>query len=326
MMLKSYWLKIAVGLLVVTAAAAVPGLAAGPNTQPATRPTTPVAVVPAKTATGPNAALINDVTAIFKASCAQCHDEATFVAAQKKQFPSKNKFGYVLDLSALRAAPKYVTPGNPDKSLLYEQIAKDEMPPPDEDLPPLSAEQKQTVRKWIEADCPVPTATVSAATAPVRTPRPFMTRLIEFLGKFHPLAAHTPIALMMAAAIAEILYLRHPAPALTGAARFCVVLGAMGAVLTAALGWALANKFTEPNDGLELHRWTGTIAGAAAIPLAILGEWAARRAHHEGRKWHGFSRWAFRISVFMVAGFVGFTAHLGGILVWGIKALDFPQY
>jgi uncharacterized membrane protein len=150
-----------------------------------------------------------------------------------------------------------------------------------------------------------------------------MSRLIEFLGHFHPLAAHTPIAVLMAAAIAELLYLRHPAPALAGAARFCMVLGAMGAIATAALGWALAANIAS-KPVLETHRWAGTFAAAACIPIAILGEWGGWRAHREGRKWHGFSRVLFRVLVLGIAAFVGFTAHLGGLLEYGEHWFDFP--
>jgi uncharacterized membrane protein/mono/diheme cytochrome c family protein len=256
--------------------------------------------------------LVTDVLEVFKTSCAECHGPE----GQEKH--KKAKFHYITDLSKLRANPKYVVPGKPEESSVYTQVAKDEMPPEDEGMA-LTAAQKDVIKKWIAGGAP--------AAAETRTPRPLKERVIAFIGRFHPLAAHTPIALLMAAAIAEIVYLRHPAPALSGAARFCVVLGAMGAVATAALGWAwAASSEVTRSAGLETHRWAGTIAGIATIPVAILGEWGARRAHHEGRKWHGMSRWAFRITVIGIAGLVGFTAHLGGILVWGPEIFDFPQF
>jgi protein gp37 len=130
----------------------------------------------------------------------------------------------------------------------------------------------------------------------------------------------------MAAAIAEMLYLRRHAPALTHAARFCMVLGAMGAIATAALGWAMATTYSgAERDMLENHRWAGTAAAILSIPVALLGEWGARRAHREGRQWHGFSRVLFRVSVFAIAGFVGFTAHIGGLIHWGENFFAFPK-
>jgi uncharacterized membrane protein len=273
-----------------------------------------------------NDALAGKVFGIFKEKCFSCHSPAANMSdAQAKK--GMKHLDYIDDFAQLRANSKLIVAGDLDKSLVYKQVAKDEMPPDDSEIPALSEMQKDAVKQWVLAGAPVgktvALARPVAAAGPVRQ-RTFMARLIEFLGKFHPLAAHTPIAVLMAAAIAEALYLRHPAPALTGAARFCAILGALGAIATATLGWAMAT--TKPaSDDLELHRWMGTIAAAACIPIAILGEWGARRAHHEGRKWHGFSRWAFRLSIFGIAGMVGFTAHLGGLMVWGKNLFDFPK-
>jgi mono/diheme cytochrome c family protein/uncharacterized membrane protein len=270
------------------------------------------------------AALPPQVLAIFKESCASCHSP---------QAKKVKKFNYVLDLPKLVANPKYIIPGNPDKSLLYTQLVDDEMPPDDSDFDPLKPAQKETVKKWIAAGAPTgqPATTQSIAADPAgghtgRAPRPFSTRLVIWLGKFHPLAAHTPIAVIMAAAIAEMLYLRRHAPALTHAARFCMVLGAMGAVATAALGWAMATTYSGADRAmLENHRWAGTIAAIASIPIALLGEWGAWRAHRQGHQWHGFSRKLFRVLVFMIAGLVGFTAHLGGLVHWGQNFFAFPK-
>jgi uncharacterized membrane protein len=280
-----------------------------------------------RAATPDSAALPPQVLAIFKESCASCHSP---------QARKVKKFNYVLDLPKLVANPKYIIPGNPDKSLLYTQLVDDEMPPDDSDIDPLKPAQKETIKQWIAAGAPTGqiASTQSATTQSIaaggertaRAQRPFSKRLIIWIGKFHPLAAHTPIAVLMAAALAEILYLRRRAPALTHAARFCMVLGAMGAVLTASLGWAMATGYSGADrDMLETHRWAGTIAAIASIPIAILGEWGARRAHNRGQQWHGFSRMLFRVCVFGVAGLVGFAAHIGGLIHWGEHFFAFPK-
>lgn len=269
-------------------------------------------------------ALAAKVLVVFKAKCFACHTEGA-----KEDDPQakkgKRKMNCINDLVQLRANVKWVVPGDASKSAVYTQVQKGEMPPDDNEMniSPLSDAETDVVKQWVTAGAPAGPQ-VAAATAPSRPQRTFTARLIEFIGKFHPLAAHTPIAVLMAAAIAEMLYLRHPAPALTGASRFCMVLGGLGAIATAALGWAMATTHSSSEE-LDLHRWLGTIAAAACIPIAILGEWGARRAHKEGRKWHGFSRWAFRLSIFAIAGLVGFTAHLGGLMVWGKDLFKFPS-
>lgn len=273
-------------------------------------------------------ALAAKVLVVFKAKCFACHTESA-----KEDDPQakkgKKKLNCIDDLSKLRANVKWVVPGDPSKSEVYKQVQSGDMPPDDNEMKisPLLDAEKDVVKQWVMAGAPAgPQAAVVATTAPAKPPRPLSARLIEFIGRFHPLAAHTPIAVLMAAAIAEMLYLRHPAPALTGASRFCMVLGALGAIVTAMLGWAMATApgIAKTAD-LDTHRWAGTFAAIACIPIAILGEWGARRAHREGRKWHGVSRWTFRITVFAIAGMVGFTAHLGGLLVWP-GLFDFPTH
>jgi uncharacterized membrane protein len=255
------------------------------------------------------------VLAVFREKCAGCH-------GTKPKKP--DKFNFILDLKKLAATPKYVVPGDPTKGMLYAQISKNEMPPQDSDVKPLNELQKKVILDWIVAGAP----TGLPSTQPVAEKpkeRPFSKKLVIFLGKFHPIAAHTPIALLMAAAIAEwFYYFRQHAPALIHVARFCAVFGALGAVATAALGWAMAATHTS-SDLLESHRWAGTIAGIASIPIALVGEWGARRAHREHRPWHGFSRWFFRLSVFAVAGLIGFTGHLGGLIHWGEDFLTWPK-
>lgn len=276
--------------------------------------------------------LPHKVLEIFKTHCSECHTTTSK--------PKPKKFDYVLDLPRLAANPKYVQPGNPEKSKLWTQIEKNEMPPEDEgNSAPLDAAEKEVVKRWVLTGCPVPVAritdpathptiegpTISAPKTPPQTPsRPFFSRLVKWLGKFHPLAAHTPIAMTMAAAIAEMLFLKYRSPALTGASRFSMVLGALGAVATAGLGWLMAIGHSS-SELLENHRWAGTIAAAATIPIALLGEWAARRAHRANVDWHGFSRWVFRIGVFAIAGLVGFAAHIGGLVHWGEDFFSFPK-
>jgi uncharacterized membrane protein len=276
------------------------------------------------------------ILALFNEKCTSCHSPQTRKGKQ---------FKYINDLPRVVANPKLIVKGDPSRSEIWKVVSKDEMPPEDSDITPLSAAQKDLLKHWIASgaptgvtpapprtDFPPPTASQpSMTTAPSeglteRRGKSFVSRLVIWLGKFHPLAAHTPIAVLMAAAIAEMLYLKYPSPALTGAARFCAVLGAIGAVVTAALGWAMASTHTS-SDLLETHRQLGTIAGIVVIPIALFGEWGARRAGRDpaAPDWTGPSRWVFRLMIFAIAAFIGFTAHMGGALHWGEDFFNFPN-
>ena len=121
-----------------------------PNTTPGTPnpPTPPVGPV----ATGPATVdFTKDVLPIFKASCTECH-KAPFV---KNNRTIKPKAGLRLD--SFEATMKgstdgqVVKPGKPDDSVLLELISlepddSDIMPPKGD---PLTAEQIETIRKWI---------------------------------------------------------------------------------------------------------------------------------------------------------------------------------
>jgi hypothetical protein len=88
---------------------------------------------------------------------------------------------------------------------------------------------------------------------------------MSLIGKLHP---HFPIALVLAAAGAEIVAIR------TGRASSRAIdilrAGAAMSALTLIAGWALATApFVEATPSLALRRWTGVTAVAATIGAAL---------------------------------------------------------
>ena len=139
-------------------------------------------------------------------------------------------------------------------------------------------------------------------------------RLVRFAGKFHPLVVHFPIALVIAAALAEILAFVTKSQVLRGSARFMIVFGAVCAAVAALLGWA-AGAFSNYPEGfswaLSLHRWLGTSVGLLVIIIAVLCELSYRR---ESR----VMGLAYRALLFLAAILVGLTGYWGGVLVYGL--------
>src|SRR5262249_13935964 len=148
-------------------------------------------------------------------------------------------------------------------------VRRDEMPPADSPTGPLSPAQKDVIRAWIAAGAPSAAITTPQANRPLSDsdesqataqlaasqglPKPsLLSSLPRRLSAFHILVVHFPIALLISAALAELLSTwrgtRVPSPTV----RFCVLLGAAGAVAAAALGW--------------LHAWNGYGAG---MPLTL---------------------------------------------------------
>lgn len=277
------------------------------------------------------------VISVFQIKCAACH------STQSKK---AKKFNYILDLKQM-AASKYVVAGNPDKSKLWDVIQSGDMPPEDAKTGPLSADQKAIIRTWIAAGAPVngPTggasplagsgAPTGSATSEHLVPSSVATsageeggrqklgfgrRLLRLIGKFHPLIAHFPIALMVGAAVAELAWLHTKKPWLPGAIRFCFMFGAAGAILAASLGWADACFHTH-TDELTIHRWIGTAAALWAIPTFFLSERGFRHRTAAPPGTDEPTPW-FTVLLFIGVTLIGVAAHFGGNLVYGADYLS----
>jgi uncharacterized membrane protein len=130
------------------------------------------------------------------------------------------------------------------------------------------------------------------------------------LGPFHVVAVHFPIALLIVAALAEGWFAGRGRRTLSPSVRFCVLLGAAGAVAGAALGWLHARNGygAEMPQILEIHRWLGTATAVWALGTALVCEWDERRGVR--------SHW-FRCCLLVAALLAGASGHLGGVLVHG---------
>lgn len=106
-----------------------------------------------------------------------------------------------------------------------------------------------------------------------RSTMSYSARLLDWLGRLHPIIVHFPIAFFPAAFVAAIVSRRRPAYAKP--VQFLVVAGGIIAPIAAILGW-FDGGFTLATDDLLLsyHRWLGTGIGIGALALAI---WAIRK-------------------------------------------------
>jgi len=143
---------------------------------------------------------------------------------------------------------------------------------------------------------------------------------ILWIGRLHPMWVHFPIALLVAAALAELLTMRFGDPRFAFAARFTLWTGAIGALVAAALGWADALAVADDYTGrsvklLFYHRWAGTTTAAVALIALALCE----RFHRTSNPKH---RRIYRLAVFTAVLLVTVTGHLGASLVFGWNYLS----
>ena len=137
----------------------------------------------------------------------------------------------------------------------------------------------------------------------------FLERLLDWLGRTHPVIVHFPIAFFPAALFTAIVGRRKPA--FGALIRFLVIAGGIIAPIAALFGWLDAMS-AEPDQLLTVHRWLGTAIGIGALGLGI---WAWRQP--EQNRSDG-----------MIAGLALITAALivqgwfGGAMVHGTDHLN----
>jgi uncharacterized membrane protein len=133
---------------------------------------------------------------------------------------------------------------------------------------------------------------------------------MTFIGKFHPLLVHFPIALVLAAAAAELVVIATAQKAWRQVAVANICAAAAIGIVTAFTGWLFASSpSVDVTTSLEWHRWLGIAGAVGAIGAALLSS----RLHVSSRR----SAFGYRFLLFVTALLVAITGHLGGTLVWG---------
>src|SRR5258708_26739904 len=93
---------------------------------------------------------------------------------------------------------------------------------------------------------------------------------MALMGRLHPLLVHFPIALILIAAVAELVAMATRMPEWRAVAVANVRAGAAFAIVAAVAGWLLgSSRLVEPSAGLEWHPWLGLSAASVAIPAAL---------------------------------------------------------
>lgn len=98
-------------------------------------------------------------------------------------------------------------------------------------------------------------------------------RLLDWLGRFHPIIVHFPIAFFPAALFTALVGRKRPA--FSAPVQFLVVAGGIIAPISALFGWFNGGWTLWDTDPLlAVHRWLGTGIGVGGLLLAI---WAWKR-------------------------------------------------
>ncbi len=142
-------------------------------------------------------------------------------------------------------------------------------------------------------------------------PRTELERTIARTGALHSVAVHFPIALLLAAALAQAMGLITGRAGYADIVRFLVWTAAFGGLAAGLLGWAHAGPVASTEDGImSIHRWLGTSLTVGLIAVAAAVEWHRRDAS-------ATTFWTMNALVFGAALAVSINGFLGGSLAHG---------
>src|SRR5262245_27829122 len=138
-----------------------------------------------------------------------------------------------------------------------------------------------------------------------------MQDFVFFVGRFHVLALHLPIGIVIAAVVLDWVSRRPRYAALAQASPFFWGAAAISAVFTAALGYMhfAEGAFTGPSA--NAHRIWGTVTAVAALDAW----WLAAHAR-------GVARWPQLTAGIAMLALVSITGHYGGNLTHGTEFLE----
>lgn len=157
----------------------------------------------------------------------------------------------------------------------------------------------------------------TAASANVAAPP---SGVVDAVGRLHPFLVHFPVALLLVAAVAELLCIVRRDGRFADTARFMVTAAAWIGVPAAIAGFARASSITIPPDlegAFAIHR----VAGIVTPVLAFLATGLATGVRRSGQIWELF---LYRIVLLLAVGFAATAGYYGGELAYG--AGFFPRW
>ncbi len=135
---------------------------------------------------------------------------------------------------------------------------------------------------------------------------------LHWMGLFHHVVLHFPLALIVMTVISEIFFRLSKNPLFDAAARFMIVAAAIMTIPTAIFGFVLSNHTNYEGILATIfwwHRFLGITTTILAIIVAVLKELYSRKKAHTKRAYY----WCLGVLFVLVLA----TGFLGGYLTFG---------
>ena len=131
-------------------------------------------------------------------------------------------------------------------------------------------------------------------------------QILQFLGRFHPIAVHVPIALLLLAPLLELAARKPRFAYLLPAISFLLGVATLGAIFAALLGWSLARSGGYSGPLMTQHMWGGLVVTAAAWSCWMLRVHSATNLKR-----------LYAATLIAALALVSFTGYRGGQLSQG---------
>ena len=174
-----------------------------------------------------------------------------------------------------------------------------------------AAEQAPAPAQPLAEEQPVANMKETMAMPPVSQaaetphPRAAPSPAVQLLKNLHPATVHFPIALLLAAALAELGAAVRSSSRMRSAAEVMTIAGAAGTAVAALFGWIHTGLWLGGDLAMQAHRWIGT----GLVLLAAAAGWLALKPLE--------SRALFRFLLAVIAGLLLVQGYLGGELAHG---------
>jgi hypothetical protein len=128
--------------------------------------------------------------------------------------------------------------------------------------------------------------------------------LWQFFGRLHPMIVHFPIALLIFAAVLELVTIRKYNSRFRPGIQLLVLIGAISAVIAAMFGWLLANSDGIQGELLDLHQKLGIATAVLSLLVLFFLQKAGKKPSSQSdqtfshfaihRMFGSFSYWTLR--------------------------------
>jgi uncharacterized membrane protein len=134
----------------------------------------------------------------------------------------------------------------------------------------------------------------------------------QFIGRFHPLTVHFPIALILLVPLLELTGRIRRFPDSRVAVNFVLALATFSAIVAATLGWCLARSGGYSGSLVTQHMWGGVSVAALCWLCWML------RGRFPGQRWD----FIYALGLVVAVGLVPWTGYRGGQLSLGKNHLS----